>query len=110
MMSDAILEGSKNTKQAFRDMGNSSECCALGAAYLIRYGTANPGGRVVKDIHVDCPECGCSCKVMDLEAELEVIGTISHLNDTHRWSREDIAEWLRSSGNDYEIGDPDASR
>jgi hypothetical protein len=36
-------------------------------------------------VSANCPSCGRSCPVF---------GVITHLNDNHRWTRGQIAEWV----------------
>jgi len=39
--------------------------------------------------------------------ESSVWSMVQHLNDSHRWSREDIADWLEESGNNPEFPTPE---
>jgi hypothetical protein len=43
---------------------------------------------------ISCPDCG---RIYDLA------NMIQHLNDDHKWSREDIASWLETSGIDIKL-------
>ena len=103
-LAGAILEGSKRrTDQAFGDYyrGRNSSC-ALGAAYEGMYRLPNNAGglRPTKDLEwfFDCLEgsvrkCphGNGCvKTLSLAA------IMVHLNDDHKWSREDIAGWIET--------------
>ena len=84
----------------FDEKGGS---CALGAVYEGVYHLPREHGKLIPD-HLErlfrcldemtkkCPQ-GCSKR-------LPLASMIVHLNDDHRWSREQIAEWLiqESSG------------
>jgi hypothetical protein len=87
--------------QAFGDYYRGrSASCALGAAYEGMYRLPdNPNGtRPTKDLEwfFDCLEgsvrqCpgGDGCK-----KSLSLAAILVHLNDHHKWSREEIASWL----------------
>lgn len=87
--------------QAFGDYYRGrSASCALGAAYEGMYRLPdNPNGtRPTKDLEwfFDCLEgsirtCpgGDGCK-----KSLSLAAILVHLNDDHKWSREEIASWL----------------
>ena len=87
--------------QAFGDYYRGrSASCALGAAYegMYRLPTQANGLRPTKDLEwfFDCLEgsvrrCpgGDGCK-----KTLSLAAILVHLNDEHRWSREQIALWL----------------
>lgn len=108
-LSEAILKGCQGTEQEFGHYGDRNKCCALGAANLASFGSVHGASiyssKVVtsqhfEDVELDCPECGGSCSGEGFDNVLEgvEIGTVSHLNDTHRWSREKIANWLKDQG------------
>jgi hypothetical protein len=102
-LSDAIREGAKLRPQAFGAYQDAlGGSCALGAAYeafALRdnaaYGVAcaepffrerrNPWGTLLRTLRdTPCPDCG----YMHYEDQ------ITHLNDTHKWTRERIADWV----------------
>ena len=98
-LAGAILAGAKRRPdQAFGDYyrGKNSSC-ALGAAYegIYRLPEAPEGVRPQRlDRIFDCLEgvvraCPEGCK-----KRLPLGALIVHLNDTHQWSRERIAEWI----------------
>jgi hypothetical protein len=93
-LSEAILLGAMMSPQAFQALFRDDGTCALGAALLAIGPVSEPALRSVckrwpwaVTVSVDCPGCGRSCPVF---------GVITHLNDTHRWTREQIADWVAS--------------
>lgn len=100
-LADAIRNGAdRRPEQAFGDYFHGRHAsCALGAAYegMYRLPDDMEGRRPTKDLDAffdclegtvrACPGEGCR-KVITLSA------LIVHLNDTHRWSREQIAVWV----------------
>lgn len=115
-LSEAIREGSKNTTQCFGSLygngGLGKEACALGAAM-------SAVNNVVQwddfgQLPNHCPE-GCDdVAVLDWhEAQstcwerpkaVVVWNVISHLNDAHRWTREQIADWVQAQEAIHDIG------
>lgn len=90
-LSEAIRLGSLLKPQAFGDMWVGVGSCAFGAAY-------DAAGITITtteasdiwpwlDAPMKCPVCGA------LE-ELVTFVISAHLNDTHRWTREEIADWV----------------
>ena len=93
-LSEAILLGAMMSPQTFRALFRDDGTCALGAALLAVGPASEPALRSVfkrwpwaMTVSADCPGCGHSCPVF---------GVITHLNDTHRWTRERIAGWVAS--------------
>ena len=100
-LADAIRNGAdRRPEQAFGDyLHGRHASCALGAAYegMYRLPDDMEGRRPTKDLEAffdclegtvrPCPGEGCR-KVITLAA------LIVHLNDTHRWTREQIAAWV----------------
>lgn len=91
-LSEAILLGTMIRPQAFRALITDDGACALGGALLAVGATGEPALRSVRNrwpwaltVSANCPSCGRSCPVF---------GVITHLNDNHRWAREQIAEWV----------------
>ena len=90
------------TDQAFGDyfIGRRASC-ALGAAYEGMYRLAEDmgGKRPTKDLEwfFDCLEGTVRrCPIDGCKKRLVLSAIIVHLNDEHRWSREQIATWLES--------------
>ena len=91
-LSEAIRLGTMMTAQAFRTLFTGDRACAWGAAR--RAGGATPE-RTVRSarsrwpwafaVSVNCPSCGRSCLVCEV---------VAHLNDDHRWARENIGAWV----------------
>jgi len=90
--SEAIRLGAMMTPQVFRTPLTDDGACALGAA-LLAVG-ARPEEAVrsalsrwpwASAVSADCPGCGRSRTVFMV---------ITHLNDRHRWTREQIAKWV----------------
>jgi hypothetical protein len=46
------------------------------------------------EFRTTCPEVGCTRYVLEGGARLTTV--VPHLNDHHRWSREEIADWLET--------------
>jgi hypothetical protein len=93
-LSEAILLGAMVSPQAFRALFRDDGACALGGALLAVGAIGEPALRSVRRrwpwvvaVSANCPSCGCSCPVF---------GVITHLNDTHRWTREQVAGWVAS--------------
>jgi len=91
-LSEAIRLGAMMMPQAFRTLLTDDGACALGAA-LLAVG-AQPEEAVrsalnrwpwASTVSADCPRCGRSRTVFRV---------ITHLNDRHRWTREQIAKWV----------------
>ena len=91
-LSEAIRLGATIRPQAFRTLVTDDGACALGAA-LLAVG-ARPEEAVrsalnrwpwASTVSADCPGCGRSRTVFRV---------ITHLNDRHRWTREQIATWV----------------
>lgn len=85
--------------QAFGQMGFGQQACALGAmvagysgfsALSYDFKFSQPATEVVDDLPKNvCPIPRCSDGPDDV---------VIHLNDDHRWSREQIADWLEGLG------------
>ena len=88
--------------QAFGDYyRGKSASCALGAAYEGMYRLPNEAGgvRPTKDLEwfFDCLEGTVRrCPAEDCKKRLTLSALLVHINDTHRWTREQIATWLES--------------
>lgn len=101
-LADAIRKGAMQRPQAREFMFSRTadvRSCALGAAYEGVYGTVDSGpisqaGELclafpeLNTAHVYCPTCGEGASLW------YVVG--DHLNDSHGWTREAIADWLDS--------------
>ena len=106
--SEAIIRGCevcprKATSYYIREGDSYVSACVLGAAAIGMLGlegvSLNELRRKASEIRVSleqqalCPE-GCSFGTVSV-----TVGTIMvHLNDSHDWSRERIAEWLKERG------------
>ena len=93
----------RRPEQAFGDYYRGrSASCALGAAYegMYRLPTQAGGLRPTKDLEwfFDCLEGSVRLcpHGNDCRKKLSLAAIMVHLNDDHKWSREDIAEWLES--------------
>ena len=94
-LSEAIRLGSMMKPQAFRAFYINGGSCALGAACdaiginaLIMSEWPIAWRTFLDDFRL-CPECGHETKPGQLH-------TISHLNDSHRWTRERIADYVET--------------
>lgn len=116
-LSEAIREGSRLSLQAFGGLGEGGKTCALGAAgeWVYFVGEATWGGCPAAEwtqlpmviAKVDILPCGCD-EARGSDYGLcgydvnNVAAVIAHLNDTHKWSREAIAEWVEVVENKLE--------
>jgi hypothetical protein len=80
------------TSQAFRTLFTGDRACAWGAALLAVGATPERTVRPALSrwpwafaVSVNCPSCRRSRLVCEV---------IAHLNDDHRWSREEIGAWV----------------
>jgi hypothetical protein len=93
-LSEAIRLGAMLNPQAFGNFTDGVGTCAIGAAHLavglpMREDVDFPREwDVVLEFEGGCPECGLT--VFDTTDDLNIP---AHLNDTHRWTRERIADW-----------------
>lgn len=95
-LSDAIRLGSMMKPQGFVSMLNGGRSCALGAA-MDAIGRLN--GFTVTDMAADSwpflnDKVGlpCGCDSTDWAWK----DVITHLNDSHEWTREAIADWVQT--------------
>jgi hypothetical protein len=91
-LSEAIRLGAMMKPQAFRTLLTDEGACALGAALLAVGFRPEEAVRSALNrwpwastVSADCPTCGRSRTVFRV---------ITHLNDCHRWTREQIATWV----------------
>jgi hypothetical protein len=91
-LSEAIRLGAMMRPQAFRTLLTDDGACALGAALLAVGSRPEEAVRSALDrwpwastVSADCPRCGRSRTVFRV---------ITHLNDRHRWTREQVAKWV----------------
>lgn len=93
---------SRRPDQAYGDYyRGKSASCALGAAYegMYRLPAEAGGMRPTRDLEwfFDCLEGTVRrCPVDGCTKTLVLAALIVHINDAHRWSREQIATWLES--------------
>jgi hypothetical protein len=86
--------------QAFGDYyKGKTASCALGAAYegMYRLPANAEGTRPTKDLEwfFDCLEGTIRrCPAEGCKKTLSLAAILVHLNDDHRWTREQIASWL----------------
>jgi hypothetical protein len=95
-----IREGAKRRPdQAFGDYyRGTSASCALGATYEAMYHLPRDasGTRPTRDLDwfFQCLDTVKPCPVEGCKKRIYLAAQIVHLNDDHRWSREQIAAWL----------------
>jgi hypothetical protein len=85
--------------QAFGDYyKGKSASCALGAAYEAMYRLPDDaaGQRPTRDLDwfFDCLDTVKACPAEGCKKRLFLAALIVHLNDDHRWTRDDVADWL----------------
>jgi len=86
--------------QAFGDYYSGKDAsCALGAAYEAMYRLPAEPGRPGRDLDwfFDCLDTVKACPGEGCRKKLFLAAIIVHLNDDHRWSREQIADWLAAA-------------
>ena len=99
-LAEFIRAGAKRRPdQAFGDYyQGKSASCALGAAYEAMYPlpTDASGKRPTRDLDwfFHCLDTVKPCPADGCKKRLFLAALMVHLNDDHRWSREDIAAWL----------------
>jgi hypothetical protein len=99
-LAEFIRDGMKRRPdQAFGDyFAGDSASCALGAAYdaMYRLPKNADGQRPSRDLDwfFDCLDTVKACPVDGCKKKIFLAALIVHLNDDHRWSREDVADWL----------------
>ena len=90
----------RREEQAFGDYFKGKHAsCALGAAYegMYRLPDNADGTRPTKDLEwfFDCLEGTIrKCPAESCPKRLTLAAILVHLNDDHRWTREQIATWL----------------
>src|SRR3954465_8026532 len=85
-LSEAISLGSMLSPQAFGYLVDAKgRRCALGAAKAAIGPSTDYSEWKWARRMVDCPACN---------GRLPAIYAVSHLNDSHRWPRQQIAEWV----------------
>jgi hypothetical protein len=88
-LSEAIRIGASKRPQAFSiSFSPHGGSCAIGAAYEGAFGKT--GGNYL--------QCGGELKRAGIWPEGLPLCEVYFLNDTHKWSREAIADWLEAQG------------
>ena len=94
-LSEAIRLGSMLDPQGFGTYSTvrngRTATCALGAASKAMFGDADTFALAhipILDEYAQCPQCFTIDRVFEISAD--------HLNDTHRWTRERIADWVET--------------
>ena len=67
-------------------LGAASQACDLRSVLPVSIFTLFP---YLENSLAECPEVHCP-------ADASIAGIVAHLNDNHRWTREEIADWLQS--------------
>ena len=85
--------------QAFGDYYKGrSASCALGAAYEAMYRLPDDAGgqRPTRDLDwfFDCLDKVKACPAEGCKKRLFLAALMVHLNDDHRWTRDEVATWL----------------
>jgi hypothetical protein len=99
-LSDAIRLGSTLGPQCFGQYTISGDngSCALGAAILaVDHDEEDVSQLLIHFpellLRVVCPDSG-TCLNLSFSGRRDFRDVIVHLNDTHRWTREAIADWV----------------
>lgn len=85
-LSALIRIGSKVSGQCFGEVAYNGKTCALGAAYLARFGEMPANSSSTAEV------------VKALNIPVIVSMQITQLNDARMWNREKIADWLEARG------------
>lgn len=102
--SEALLLGSVATKQGFgyQSINSPTQPCALGAIALVSGCMTNSGKETYSQLREVFPLLNRKAQCPDprhdicrLQYRTLVIEQIWHLNDSHGWTRPQIAEWLQ---------------
>lgn len=96
-LSDAIRLGAMLRPQAFRGLFADHGSCALGAALDAIGAGIDLGGRYPLDRFEGAPairEVEIPCRCPWYMGGLPLDTAIVHLNDSHHWTRERIADWV----------------
>ena len=102
-LAEFIRAGMKRRpEQAFGDYYQGQNAsCALGAAYeaMYRLPSDAEGQHPTRDLDwfFDCLDTVRPCPGEGCRKRIYLAALLVHLNDDHRWSREQIAEWLAST-------------
>lgn len=98
-LSEAIRLGAMLKPQAFGDYFNSVGTCALGAACEAAGVSCEAIGDYERQFLAvfaePCPACGVRPDTGNKYTS-GFCNTVLHLNDTHRWTREQIADWVET--------------
>ena len=102
-LAEFIRDGAhRRTEQAFGDyFSGQNASCALGAAWEAMYRLPKEPGRPGRDLDwfFDCLDSVKPCPGGDGCTKRPFLAAlIVHLNDDHKWSREQIAVWLEGDG------------
>jgi hypothetical protein len=94
----------RRPEQAFGDyFDGDNASCALGAAYEAMYRMPRQRDRQhpTRDLEwfFDCLDTVKRCPADGCKKRIYLAALIVHLNDDHRWTREQIAEWLAAETN-----------
>ena len=95
-LSDAIRLGSMLRPQAFGEFFNGGGSCALGAASEaagLRLTTSGPYADLADVFPILNSQSDCVCHVCQSHC-IELGFVVTHLNDDHRWTRQQIADWV----------------
>jgi hypothetical protein len=105
-LAEFIRDGMKRrTEQAFGDYYTGDNAsCALGAAYEAMYRLPRDarGQHPTRDLDwfFDCLDTVKACPGGDgCRKRLYLAALLVHLNDDHRWTRDQIANWLAGETN-----------
>lgn len=93
--SEAIREGSKLRPQAFGDWFDGNGTCALGAAADAMLGVDHKDGIDLNEFwpYISTADATCpACPSCGVHAHLAAV--VMLLNDSHKWTREAIADWI----------------
>jgi hypothetical protein len=93
-LSTAIRLGAMLGPQAFGrlDDATTGGTCAYGAALQAAGLDFYDTWKLTGVFHAMCPACADAQRAADRYR----FNTLAHLNDTHRWTREQIADWVQT--------------
>ncbi len=94
-LSEAMRLGAMLKPQGFSGFRHNGRTCALGAV-ADSIGGVSLDGVVSYYSHLTVQPATCPACVSSAYSPKSLVGAIIHLNDTHRWTRERIADWIEA--------------
>lgn len=96
LLSDAILDGAKLRRQGYdRCVDMEGRTCALGAAIHAIDGEPSEAYHLIHEAFPRLAQAFSKCPdMLCRDTNLTIVDLVPHLNDFHRWTREQIAAFV----------------